>query len=134
MLITVKKSKLVLGRTVYLRGDVFECRDAEAKLLIAGGMVTASPDAKVSKASPTTPTTGMSVKPGTPAASQEVPAPRVDRQRLAPIQASPTLSASVNPTPSAATRSTTRPSFRPIQLTESGPTGATTDDDASPKA
>lgn len=61
MLITVKRSKFVLGRTVYLKGDVFECRDAEANLLIAGGMATKSPPgAKATKGPPTAPTIGVS--------------------------------------------------------------------------
>ena len=81
MLITVKQSKLVLGRTVYRSGDVFECRDAEAKLLVAGGMATKSPPgAKATKGSPTPPTTGMSAKSGTLPASPEVPASRVKRK------------------------------------------------------
>lgn len=81
MLITVKNAKLVLGRTVYRKGDVFECRDAEANLLMAGRMVMKSPDgAKATKTPPTAPTTGMSRKPGTPPASQETPAARVTKQ------------------------------------------------------
>jgi hypothetical protein len=92
MLITVKRLKLVLGRTVYLRGDVFECRDAEARLLVASGMAVRSPDGtKVTKGSPTPPTTGMSVKPGTQPASKEIAAPRVDsRGRAAdPVPVAP---------------------------------------------
>ena len=84
MLITVKQSKLVLGRTVYRSGDVFECRDAEAKLLVAGGMATKSPPgAKATKGSPTPPTTGMSAKAGTLPASPEAPASRVGPKRKA---------------------------------------------------
>lgn len=94
MLITVKKSKLVLGRTVYHNGDVFECRDAEAKLLVASGMATKSPPgAKATKGEPTAPTTGMSMKPGTPKASPETPAPNVGRVKRAP--AIPTLTTPV---------------------------------------
>ncbi len=90
MLITVKKPKLVLGRTVYLKGDTFECRDAEAKLLVASGIATkADVSAKATKESPTPPTTGMSKKPGTPPASKQTAAPRVQRKKLPPV--SPTM-------------------------------------------
>jgi hypothetical protein len=95
MLITVRQTKLVLGRTVYHRGDVFECRDAEAKLLIAGKMVTKSAeDAKATKGAPTAPTTGMSSKPGTLKGSRETPAPSVGRAKRIP-----TLTSSVAPAP-----------------------------------
>ncbi len=92
MLVTVKKSKLVLGRTVYLKGDVFECRDAEAKILIATGMVAEAPvQAKATKAAPTPPTTGLSVKPGGPPASKQVMAPRAmpSADRPVPRQTKP---------------------------------------------
>jgi hypothetical protein len=80
MLITVKNRKLVLGHTVYVRGDTFECRDAEAKLIVAGGMATkASSGAKATKASPKAPTTGVSKRPGSPPASTETMAQRVGR-------------------------------------------------------
>ncbi len=100
MLITVKKSKLVLGRTVYAQGDIFECRDAEAKLLVAGGLAMKSPPgAKATKGSPTAPTTGMSKKPGTPKASPETPAPNVGRGKRGAI---PTLTQQVKPPPAKA--------------------------------
>jgi hypothetical protein len=62
MLVQVMKSKLVLGRSIYKKGDVFECRDAEAKALIQVGMVkAAAPDAKASKTAPQPPKTGISL-------------------------------------------------------------------------
>ncbi len=98
MLITVKKSKLVLGRTVYRAGDIFECRDMEAKMLVAGGMATKSPPgAKATKGSPTAPTTGMSAKPGTPKASAETAAPNVGRGQRGRGRGIPTLTEQVKP-------------------------------------
>lgn len=64
MLVTVKAKKLVLGRTVYHKGDVFDCRDAEAKLLKAAGQLEKDPPkdgTKNVKESPKPPRTGISV-------------------------------------------------------------------------
>jgi hypothetical protein len=63
MLVKVKSKKLVLGRTVYYKGDVFECRDAEAKLLKAGGLLEKDEikEKVPTKESPKPPSTGISV-------------------------------------------------------------------------
>jgi hypothetical protein len=42
MLVKVVKSKLVLNTNIYKLGDVFECRDSEAKVFIASGLVVKS--------------------------------------------------------------------------------------------
>lgn len=74
MLVKVLKSKLVLGTHVYKAGDVFECRDAEAGLLIASGMATKT-EARLSAPQPK-PT---SVRLGTEAAPAPQPAPEPTR-------------------------------------------------------
>lgn len=119
MLITVKKPKLVLGRTVYLRGDVFDCRDAEAKLFVASGLATKSPaGAKATKDAPTPPTTGMSIKPGTPKASPEMLARNVGRGRraAAPPPTEPTTApaASAPAAPAAPAPAAPAPAGRPV--------------------
>jgi hypothetical protein len=76
MLVQVMKSKLVLGRSIYKQGDVFECRDAEAKALTQVGMVKpAAPDAKASKSQPQPPKTGVSLAKGPKAVKQPAPKP-----------------------------------------------------------
>jgi hypothetical protein len=76
MLVQVMKSKLVLGKSVYKKGDVFECRDAEAKMLIQVGMLkAAAPDAKVSKTPPQPQKIGISLAngPGPKVAAKQSP-------------------------------------------------------------
>lgn len=92
MLITVIKNKLVLGHTVYVKGDVFECRDGEAKILIGGRLaVKSAVGAKATKGSPMAPKTGVSKQPQlelpvqsetrTQTTSTLVAAPRLGRGR-----------------------------------------------------
>ena len=79
MLVKVLKSRLVLGTTRYNKGDVFDCRDAEARLLIHARYI-AKTDEKVTKASPAPGKTGLSIVRGvaTPTAPRPaaVPAPK----------------------------------------------------------
>lgn len=78
MLVQVQKSKLVLGKSVYKKGDVFDCRDAEAKMLIqVGTLKAAAPDAKVSKTPPQPAKIGISLAkgPGPKAAVKQPPKP-----------------------------------------------------------
>lgn len=44
MLIKVTKQKLILGRSVYQRGDIFECPLQEARMMAAIGLVQTAPD------------------------------------------------------------------------------------------
>ncbi len=65
MLIKVVNQKLTLGRSIYQRGDVFECPPQEAMMMAALGMgqvVTAS-TAKATRQPPQAPR-GMSMKKG----------------------------------------------------------------------
>jgi hypothetical protein len=78
MLVQVMKSKLVLGKSIYKKGDVFECRDAEAKMLIVVGMLkAAAPDAKISKAPPQPQKIGISLAkgPGPKVSAKQSPKP-----------------------------------------------------------
>ncbi len=51
MLVKVTSPKLVLSRNVYKKGDVFECRDAEAKLLLHARFVERTTN-KANKSAP----------------------------------------------------------------------------------
>lgn len=52
----VSKSKIVLGRNIYHRGDVFDTDDQTGRALVAGGLVTVVPDGTATtKKSPSAP-------------------------------------------------------------------------------
>lgn len=67
MLVKVRR-KVTLGRTTYVKDDQFECRDAEAKILIGGGIVSEvkDPRAKPTKETPKGTGSGISTKKGKP--------------------------------------------------------------------
>lgn len=99
MLVTVKQSKLVLGRTTYRKGDIFECRDAEARLLLASHIVAkAAQGAKANKGEPKAPTVGVSKK-VTEKAATVAPDDRVKRKERPMPSITKPAKAAATPTP-----------------------------------
>lgn len=71
MLVEVKEAALTLGVTKYVRGDIFDCRDPEALVLITGGTLKkASANAIATRDAPQPGKTGLSNK-GVPTAPKE---------------------------------------------------------------
>jgi hypothetical protein len=60
MLVRVLKSKLTLGRSVYQRGDIFECPPQEALMMAAIGLTQNCPSAINPTRAPPLPPRGMS--------------------------------------------------------------------------
>lgn len=64
MLIRVIKPKLVLGRSVYQRGDIFECPVNEAMMMRALNMSQEAPAGAVATREPPIAPRGLRLKPG----------------------------------------------------------------------
>jgi hypothetical protein len=90
------KNKVVIGSSVYQKGDVFEFSDRHASIYVATHLLDkAGPNDKANKESPKAATTGVSINPNKPSElPKEKPASKLVRTTaLAPGEKKPPLAA-----------------------------------------
>lgn len=76
ILVKVKQSNLTLGVTKYKKGDLFECREQEALMLMHAGILERAPEGTRATRDPPMPgKTGLSNK-GVPTEQQPAPQPK----------------------------------------------------------
>lgn len=94
MLVKVLKSKLVLGTRSYKAGDVFECRDAEAALLLASRLVERA-SGKATVSSPKAPSVNLGPRQQQAAEPSRVAAVEEEKE---PVPSVGALSGAARPT------------------------------------